>query len=381
MMSSHPLKLHLVAFDIPFPPDYGGAIDVFYQIKNLSEAGVAIYLHCPQYGGRVPAPTLEALCARVWYYPRKTGLAGISVKYPYMVCSRRHPDMLHNLVQVEAPILFDGVSTAYYMDHPALRNRLKIMRNQNVEQDYYRLLADREENLLKRMYYRIESALLRRYENRLQAADAFFTVALHDHAFFRDKYPAAVHEYIPSFQPYQEVRSALGTGSFCLYHGNLGLAENREAAKFLLQEVIPGLDVRFVIAGRNPDDELKLLAEKAGAELIANPDMDQMNELIHGAQVHVLPTFQNTGLKLKLLHALFNGRHVLVNEAMVHGTGLADICEVAADGTGFRSAIKKLMSEDFGAAAVKRRSDVLLQHYNNKKNTERIITFLQQRSR
>ncbi len=39
------LHLHIIAFDIPFPPDYGGVIDVYYKIKTLSEAGVRIHLH------------------------------------------------------------------------------------------------------------------------------------------------------------------------------------------------------------------------------------------------------------------------------------------------------------------------------------------------
>ncbi|MCX6283192.1 MAG: mannosyltransferase, partial [Bacteroidetes bacterium] len=38
--------LHIVSFDIPYPPDYGGVIDVYYKIKTLSEAGVKIHLHC-----------------------------------------------------------------------------------------------------------------------------------------------------------------------------------------------------------------------------------------------------------------------------------------------------------------------------------------------
>ena len=31
--------LHVVAFNVPYPPDYGGIIDVFYKLKALSEQG------------------------------------------------------------------------------------------------------------------------------------------------------------------------------------------------------------------------------------------------------------------------------------------------------------------------------------------------------
>ena len=33
------MKLHVVSFQVPFPPDYGGLIDVYYKLKALKEAG------------------------------------------------------------------------------------------------------------------------------------------------------------------------------------------------------------------------------------------------------------------------------------------------------------------------------------------------------
>ncbi|HTM64942.1 MAG TPA: glycosyltransferase [Flavipsychrobacter sp.] len=375
------LKLHIVAFDIPYPPDYGGAIDVFYKVKNLSEAGVRIYLHCPVYGSRQPAAQLEALCQKVFYYPRNTGLKGISLRLPYMVYSRKSEDLLKNLQEIDAPILFDGVSTSYYLSHPALKKRLKILRPQNVEQDYFRLLEKREKNLFRKAYYLTEARLSKNYEDSLQHADAFFTVAQHDHQFFKEKYPAAVHEYIPSFQPYNEVESKAGNGSFCLYHGNLGLAENKEAALFLLNEVVPFVDFPFVIAGRNPDESLMALASRhENCRIIANPSMEEMERLITEAHIHVLPTFQNTGLKLKLLHALFNGRFVLVNEAMVHGTGLSSVCKVVKTAEGFISEIKNIRGEAFDQKDIEARGSLLKGNYDNKGNADRIVTFLQQRS-
>ncbi len=373
-------KLHIVAFDIPFPPDYGGAIDVFYKVKHLSEAGAEIYLHCPQYSDRKPSIELEQLCQKVWYYPRQTGLSGISVTTPYMVYSRRNANLLQNLIDVEAPILFDGVSTSYYASHTALKNRTKILRNQNIEQDYFAQLAEREGNILKKIYYSVEAMLLRSFENKLSHFAAFFTVALHDHAFFKDKYPAAVHEYIPSFQPYDEVESIEGSSDYALYHGNLRLAENKEAALFLINEVVARTVHRFIIAGRNPGQELfEAVAKHRNCSIVANPSMEEMDKLTANAQVHVLPTFQNTGLKLKLLHALFHGRHVLVNEAMVHGTGLEELCTVAQDGQSISAELGRLMNVPFTKDEVARRNSVLGRFYSNKRNAEKIIRFLQQR--
>src|SRR5690606_15682001 len=128
--------LHIIASDVPYPPNYGGAVDMFYKLKFLKEAGVKIHLHCFAYG-RPEQKELNKYCATVAYYPRKMGLAGISLSLPYMMYSRRSDDLLKDLQKTEAPILFEGVHTAYYLNHPELQGRLKIMRNQNLEQEYY----------------------------------------------------------------------------------------------------------------------------------------------------------------------------------------------------------------------------------------------------
>ena len=49
----------------------------------------------------------------------------------------------------------------------------------------------------------------------------------------------------------------------------------------------------------------------------ANPSKERMDALIHNAQIHMLITFQDTGLKLKLLNSLFAGRHTIVNHLML----------------------------------------------------------------
>jgi hypothetical protein len=372
-------RLHIVAFDVPYPPDYGGAIDVFYKVKHLSEAGIAIYLHCPVYGGRERAKELEDLCDQVWYYPRYSGLKTISLRLPYMMYSRRNPEILRNLQSVEAPILFDGVNTSYYSVHPSLKNRFKILRNQNIEQDYFSKIATREKNLLRKLYYLLEARLLKKYESRLHHIQAFFTVARHDQEFFRNKYPEAIHEYIPSFQPYNEISSQPGKGSFCLYHGNLNLAENKEAALYLLTAVAPNISMPFIIAGRNPGHEIIKAAGKfAHCSVIANPSMAEMERLIGDAQIHLLPTFQDTGLKLKLLHALFYGRHVLVNKHMVHGTGLGDACHIATDATEFVRCIETLKDRSLDEQEIVKRNNILMAHYNNRQNALRIIRYLQQ---
>ena len=101
-------KLHIISLDIPYPADYGGVIDIFYKLRSLHEAGVEITLHCFQYGNRTPQAELKKYCKDVFYYPRLTGWKGLDMTLPYIISSRRSKDLLANLVQDDAPILFEG---------------------------------------------------------------------------------------------------------------------------------------------------------------------------------------------------------------------------------------------------------------------------------
>mgnify|MGYP001008265998 FL=1 len=64
MVNTMERRLHIVSFDVPYPADYGGVIDVYYKIKALADRGVSIILHCYQYG-RPEQQELEKLCEKV----------------------------------------------------------------------------------------------------------------------------------------------------------------------------------------------------------------------------------------------------------------------------------------------------------------------------
>ena len=64
----HPSRndsIQIVAFAVPWPPNYGGAIDIFYKIKALHEQGVKTHLHAFAYDGHVPSDELESYCTFV----------------------------------------------------------------------------------------------------------------------------------------------------------------------------------------------------------------------------------------------------------------------------------------------------------------------------
>jgi len=248
------LRLNIIAFDIPWPPNYGGVIDVYYKIRSLAELGVKINLHCFQYG-REKSDKLLEYCDNVFYYPRKLLVNPLSVNLPYIVKTRKSDLLLKNLIESEGPLLFEGLHCTYYLNRPELKNRLKIVRMHNIEYIYYKHLAKVEKKFWKKIYYNNEASCLRNYQKVLDIADHVASISPNDHKILNLKHGNSF--YLPVFHPNKEVTSRVGKGEYILYHGNLGVGENNEAALFLVKNVFSELKLPTVIAGTNPSSELK----------------------------------------------------------------------------------------------------------------------------
>jgi predicted GTPase len=159
-----------------------------------------------------------------------------------------------------------------------------------------------------------------------------------------------------------------------LYHGNLSVRENEDAAKWLIENVFSELDLHCIVSGLNPSDKLKKLADNySNVTLVANPDDAEMIDLLRQAQVNILVTNQPTGLKLKLLNALYNGRFCLVNSDMVKGTSLESLCVMADEPEQMITEIKRLMDEDFTEEDIEERDAQMRQLYDNEANARKIV--------
>ncbi len=371
------MHVHIVSFDIPYPANYGGVIDVFYKIRALAEVGVKVHLHAFEYN-RPQAPYLHEFCEEVRYYSRKSILKSLPVKYPHIIRSRASGDLLTSLLMDEHPIIFEGLHTTYFLSHPDLEYRKTFVRMHNIEWEYYYLLSQREARVLRKQYFNAESRLLKEWEPILSYTNKIFTISPKDTDYYKQLFPEKTL-YLPAFHSNESVTSKLGQGKYCLYHGNLAVPENHEAAMFLIYEVLQYLpDIQFYIAGANPMADLISAASSfRNVFLRANPSEQEMEDLMRYAHIHVLPTFQASGIKLKLINSLFKGRFVLVNPFMVSQTGLEFNTIVAETGEEFRSRIREYWEQPFTEIEVAQRKASLNTQFNNFLNAQFLLRQIQ----
>lgn len=372
-------QLHIVCLDVPWPADYGGAIDMMNRIIALKKAGIQIHLHYFSYNDRGMPNELNQFCESIHVYERKTGAKGLSAKLPYIVASRINEELISNLNKDNHPVLLEGLHCTGILPHLNVSQRKVVVRMHNDESVYYCELARSESSILKKLFFLNESRLLKKYTHRLQNECRYACISENDVVSLQEQHHLSNVDFLPAFVSWQEVTSEEGMGNLCLYHGNLSVPENEKAAIWLLQNVFFKIRKPFVIAGKKPTKRLQKMAQFCQHTcLIENPSETEMNDLVRKAHINVLPCFNKnvTGIRLKLLHALFQGKHCVTNEAMVQGTGLEAACHTGTNAEAIASIIMQLYHQPFTDNEILLRKKLLGQSYNNEKNAGRLIQWL-----
>ena len=245
----------------------------------------------------------------------------------------------------------------------------------NIEHNYYQSLAAAEKSFFKRRYFNAEARKLKKFEAVLQRAGSIAAISPADTKELSLHYKNVSN--VMAFHPHERTEIKNGRGDFALYHGSLAVSENNRAALYLVHEVFNDMKTPFIIAGNGASAELKEAVQKnKNIQLKENISTQEIYSLIQNAQINILPTFQATGIKLKLLSALYTGRHCLVNSPMVTGTGLESLCIVADSPAQMKKEVQRLMNTEFGPEETGKREKILKENFSNQTNAKKLIELL-----
>jgi hypothetical protein len=363
-----------VSFDIPYPPNYGGVIDVYYKIRNLNSLGIDIILHCFEYG-REHAKELEKYCKKVNYYIRDMQFTNLISRTPYIVKTRQSKNLINNLLKDSFPILFEGLHTTYPLTTNKFNNRKTFVRTHNIEHNYYNGLKHSENKISKKLFFQLESIKLKKYENSIQKADHILTISPFEHAYFK-KHFGDKATYVPVFFDLLENKNTLTSNIFSLWHGDLTVADNRKSLEYIIN-IYKGLSHKLVIASNHI--EKNLLNSISKIENISFKKInsyDELQELIKEAHIHPLVSYQKTGIKLRLLNILSQGKHIIANDNIIEDTGLETCVHIANDIKSFRNKITELVPKKFLKEDIEIRNEYL-KLFNPKNSAQLILDLLE----
>jgi hypothetical protein len=365
--------VHIVCLDAPSPPDYGGAIDMYYKIVALHSIGKKIILHYFNYKENRNAAGLEPFCEEINVYKRSVFLKSLLTLKPHIVASRIEPELIHRLNRDNYPVLLEGIHCSGIIPH-LNSNKKIVVRMHNNEAEYYQTLYNTEPVFARKLYYLYESVLLEQYQKKLSDSVTYAFISASDKEVFTENYHYSKQKFIPCFIPWQNILSKTGRGDYCLYHGNLSVSENRESASWLIENVFSKLKLPLIVAGKNAT-KLQDDWPEQDIQFIDNPSEEELKELIQNAQIHVLPSMNATGVKLKLLHALFEGRFCISNYNGMNGTGIENHILHAETAEEWIQMIQQKFSADFTNEMIEERTKIL-SVYDNLFNAEKLNALL-----
>ncbi|HPT11653.1 MAG TPA: glycosyltransferase family 1 protein [Bacteroidales bacterium] len=366
--------VHIVSFNIPYPPDYGGVMDVFYKIAELKKQGIDVILHCFSYG-RPRSRSLEKECVKVFYYKRDLSSFYLLRSEPFIVLSRKVPQLLTNLCQDDYPIIFEGLHCTAYLNDKALDGRFKMVRTHNIEHFYYNQLAEVEKNIFRKFFYRNEARKLKEYEQVLDHASVLLAISPGDEKYFGSKYGKSI--FVGPFHPSDGCNSLNGKGNYILLHGDFSTAENNASAIFLLDNVINRWKYPTVIAGKHPSRDLIEKASRIrNVTVISNPSGVKMTSLIMNAHICLLHSFQPTGMKLKLINSLCSGRHIIASPSVTADTGLESLCHIAEAPSEWLSIARILINDPFTNDMKQAREPLINSLVSNNINAQKITDLI-----
>lgn len=371
-MSSSPRapRILVIANDTPLPANSGGRVDVWRRLQALKRGGAHLAFQGWIDAGRGthPDPTMQTqlrtVCDEVTLTPITRSPREIVqrlLRLPWMpshVASRwvtvDQPQLLER-AQRFAPdvILLDGLyggACAMW-----LSRQLGVpmaYRSHNIEHVYMQHQMARAASAKQRAGLLANVIGLQRFERRVvKTAGVVFDISQDDQAWWQQQGCDHI-EWLPTVvdEAYAQALSEPTEPRFdAIYFGNLRTPNNVEAARWLVEAVLPLVkrpELRVLLAGSDPCDEVKALVQRdPRIELIANPP--DMAQLVRQGRVLLNPVRAGSGVNLKSVEMLFTRAALVSTRVGVQGIPpAAQACFVQADDApGFARALESALDQ------------------------------------
>lgn len=358
------INIHIITSGITCPADCGNAIDKLQQINMLHQLGCTIYLHYFSEKDDCIPNELNGYCQKVYRYLTLADKTAATQELALNIQKDTYPLLIQDAQQIS---LLSGIN---------VDNRKVVIRVANRINAHCNV---KETSFFSSIKNIISGKSGLAANSLLSNQHTYACISAETVNNLKEKFSLNNAMVLPIFSNWQKVSGEEGMGGFCLYHGNLSLPENEKAAIWLINNVFNKIRNPLIIAGKNPSKKLEKIATLCNNHcLVANPSEAEMNDLVQKAHIHVLPCFneEHSGVSLKLLHALYEGRHCIVNEQMVKNSKLESACHIASTADAFASIIMQLYHQPFTKEEITLRKHLLEETYDNKTNALKLMKWL-----
>ena len=357
--------------DVPFPPNYGGIIDVFYKLKAFHQLGIKIYLHV--YGfDNAGIERLKEFAEEVYFYPIKRNPFYFLSQKPFSVKSRNGKELLKNIQKIKAPIFFESLKTTDLIVSKELIDYTKYLRLHNIEQSYFDGLAQSENDQLKQLIYSLEAKKFVKYEHVISQFNQVFTLSNAEQHYTKKKYNKGI--LVPVFHGNEKFPELESFGKYVMYHGDLRTADNCKVVEYLI-DVFRESEYPLVIASSIKEEWVKSkINAYQNIKFVKLKDYNHLLQLFEDAHINIAWSFQESGTKLKVINALFNSRFSIINKNVIDDKRISSLCYKVNSTFELLNKVDELMHQPFKMNSNYR--NILKSELNDLENAKKILNVI-----
>lgn len=389
-------KILVIASDFPYPPNHGGRVDIFERLKVLKELEFEIYLISTVKASPSDSELtyMDKLVAKNFIIYRKQSFVALFSWKPYQVTSRNNIDDIDMILTSIKDIKFDAclIEGHYCLEiYDKINNNSKInqsfLRVHNDETKYFRELAKSTKNILKKIFYYVESlkfTFLEKYFFKKNIISACLHISSDELIKYKNKYSFLEHIFLPASVDIKEfITYKRNNDKTVLFIGSIFMSNNMEALMWYLRNVHNKLsqlytDYKLIIAGNTKGTDIDSFSEFINK--FANIDFydspDNLDHLYEQSSIFINPMLSGAGVKLKTINAVKYGLPIVSSKIGNEGTGLIDKQDilVAEDEQSFFNNIVLLLSNEEERKKIVNNSQLYIKNtYNQIENLKGII--------
>ena len=354
------MKILWLSHLLPFPPQGGG---VLQRSANLLKTVAAehevtllafnqkdiLRIYDDDLNISLPAAieAMSKICTQVQVFDIKCdnrymgklrlAISSLFSKLPYSIRwleSKSYKDAVCDILDINDydVIWFDTISLAQYMDKRKMKTALTVLNHHNVESDMMLRRARKENNLLKKAYFYLESYKLKLYEkNNIGEFRINVTCSDLDSKRIESISADIDTRVIPNGVDTTFFTIEDSTESdpyYIVFIGGMSWYPNRDAMMFfageawpILKEKIP--EIHMHVVGEAPPEEL-LELDRLYNNYHIHGFVDDIKGIFNKAGIYVCPITDGGGTKLKILDALAMGKPIVANKIACEGIGVIE---------------------------------------------------------
>ncbi len=389
-------KILVIASDFPYPPNHGGRVDIFERLKVLKELKFEIYLIStvkisPSNDELI---YMDKLLVRSFILHRKQSFVALFSLKPYQVTSRNNIDDIDIILNSVKDIKFNAciIEGHYCLEiYDKISNNCTInqsfLRVHNDETKYFCELAKSTKNILKKIFYYVESlkfTFLEKYFFKKNIISACLHISSDELIKYKNKYSFLEHIFLPASVDIKEfVTYKKNNDKTVLFIGSLFMSNNIEGLMWYLRNVHNKLcrlhsDYKLIIAGNTKGIRINSFIETINKfkyiDFYDSPD--NLDYLYEQSMIFINPMLSGAGVKLKTINAVKYGLPIVSTKIGNEGTGLINKQDilVAEDEQSFFDNIILLLSDEVEREKIVNNSQLYIKNtYNQIENLKGIL--------